>query len=283
MSTNSSMDQKIKSTTNLSDTWLERGKEVLFNMYANFPIVLVSGKGCYVQDVNGKNYLDFMAGVAVNSLGHQDPDYIEALSNQLKLINHCSNIYLNTKSIELAEILVKHSGLDKAFFCNSGSEAIEFALKLSRKFGKQKGPDCCEIISLDGSFHGRTYGALSITGQTKYHAGFEPMLPACKTVPLNDFAALHAAVTASTCAIVIEPIQGESGIHPLDIAYLKQIRQLCTEQKIVLIFDEIQCGIGRTGTLFTYQELGIVPDVLTLAKGLGAGFPIGAVLAKRNS
>ncbi len=282
MSPNYSIDEKVDPTTNLSGTWLERGKEVLFNTYVNFPVVLVSGNGCYVKDINGKTYLDFMAGVAVNSLGHQDPDYVKALSDQLKLLNHCSNIYSNTPAIELAEKLVKHSGLDKVFFCNSGSEAIEAALKLSRKFGKEiKGPDCCEILSVNGSFHGRTYGALSVT-QAKYHAGFEPMLPACKTVPFNDFAALKAAVTPQTCAIIIEPIQGESGIHPANASYLKQIRQLCTEQKIVLIFDEVQCGIGRTGTLFAYQDLGIEPDVLALAKGLGGGMPIGAIIAKNE-
>jgi len=278
---NTNLSLNHTSTTPLqSAQWIKRGKQVLLNAYSSFPVVLEKGNGCYLEDIEGKKYLDFMAGVAVNSLGHHNVDYIQAIQTQLDTLGHCSNLYWNKPAIELAEILTEQSGMAKAFFCNSGTEAMETTIKLARKFGKNNGRS--EIITIEGSFHGRTYGALSATAQKKYHAGFEPMLPGFTNVPLNDFAAMQNAIDQQTCAIIVEPIQGEGGIHVADKKYLEQLRDLCTEKQIMLILDEVQCGMGRTGQLFAYQDMGITPDVVALAKGLGGGFPIGAVLVAEN-
>jgi acetylornithine/N-succinyldiaminopimelate aminotransferase len=263
--------------------WIERGKKVLMNTYASNPIVLTQGKGANVQDVNGKVYLDFASGIAVNSLGHCHPDYVEALTKQLQLLSHCSNLYFNLPAIELAEKLVQNSAFGRAFFCNSGAEAIEGALKLSRKYAKlHKGDSCNTILTMSNSFHGRTYGALSATAQTKYQEGYHPLVPAFQTVGFNDFASITATDLKSVAAIIIEPVQGEGGVHSVDPVFLKQVRELCTAENIVLIFDEIQCGVGRTGKFFAYEIFGVEPDIVALAKGLGGGFPIGAILAKEH-
>lgn len=281
LANNSATDTKPENAaSDLQTAWIARGKNVLMNTYASFPIVLANGKGSYVEDVNGKKYLDFVAGIAVNSLGHCNDEYVKAVSEQLAKLVHCSNLYLNTPNIELAEKLVEGSAFDRVFFCNSGAEAIEGSIKLSRKYAKEaKGENCTKILSMTNSFHGRTYGALSATGQTKYQNGFQPLVPEMETVHFNDFESLATVDFDTVAAIIIEPIQGEGGVHPADLTFLKRIRELCTEENIVLIFDEIQCGVGRTGKFFAHENLGLAPDIVALAKGLGGGFPIGAFLA----
>jgi len=248
--------------------------------YATQPLVLTEGQGSYVQDVDGKKYLDFASGIAVNSLGHCNPIFVEALSAQLHKLSHCSNLYYNQPAIELAEKLVAGSVFDKAFFCNSGAEAIEAALKLSRKYAKlHKDELCTTVLTMSNSFHGRTYGALSATAQTKYHQGYHPLVPEFQTVEFNNIDSILAANLSKVAAIIIEPVQGEGGVHAVDVAFLKQVRKVCDEHKIVLIYDEIQCGVGRSGEFFAYEKLGVAPDIVAMAKGLGGGFPIGAILA----
>jgi acetylornithine/N-succinyldiaminopimelate aminotransferase len=261
-------------------SWIDRGQKVLMNTYATNPIVLTQGTGSFVQDVNGKQYLDFASGIAVNSLGHCHADYVQAVSDQLQKLSHCSNLYYNLPAIELAEALLEGSVFERAFFCNSGAEAIEAALKLSRKYAKgSKGDSCTTVLTMSNSFHGRTYGALSATAQTKYHEGYHPLVPDFQTVAFNDIDAILAVDLQSVAAIIIEPVQGEGGVHVVDGAFLKNVRELCSENDIVLIFDEIQCGVGRTGTFFAWENFGVAPDIVTMAKGLGGGFPIGAILA----
>jgi predicted acetylornithine/succinylornithine family transaminase len=259
---------------------IDKAKSVLMNNYSQFPLVLAKGEGCYVEDTAGKKYLDFVAGIAVNSLGQCEKTLVAAVEKQLHTMWHCSNLYYNEPAINLAALLTANSDFDKAFFCNSGTEAMEAAIKLARKYSKTyRNEDCFEIISMSNSFHGRTLGALSATGQDKYHHGFEPMLPGCKVTPLNDLAALKEAITPQTSAIIIEPIQGEGGINEADVNFLKSVKEICQKNKIVLIFDEVQCGLGRMGHLFAYQASGVAPDIVALAKGLAGGFPMGAILA----
>ena len=236
----------------------------------------------YLYDTNGKEYLDFVAGIAVNSLGHAHPGLASAIAEQSARLMHCSNLYWTEPQLTLAETLVKSGGFDKVFFCNSGAEGIEGALKLSRKFGNQTGGRN-EIIAMENSFHGRTYGAISATGQKKYQKDISPLLPGIFHVPFNDFGALANAITESTCAILLEPVQGEGGIIPSDREYLRQVRELCDNNNIFLIFDEVQCGVGRTGTFFAFEQFGIKPDICVIAKGLGGGFPIGAMLATEKA
>ncbi|MBS4960208.1 MAG: acetylornithine transaminase [Clostridiales bacterium] len=255
-----------------------RGSRVIMNTYSRFPVALDHGEGMYVWDVNGKKYLDFVAGIAVNSLGYAHPKLVENIARQAEKLIHVSNLYYTEPQISLAEMLVKHSDFDKVFFCNSGAEAIEASLKLCRKYGTLKGKENGEIITMVKSFHGRTFGAVTATGQEKYQKGLGPMLPGIKHVPFNDFEALKDAVTDKTCGILLEPIQGEGGIIPADIQYLKQVRALCDEKDILLVFDEIQCGVGRSGELFAYQVFGVKPDAATFAKGLAGGVPIGALM-----
>jgi acetylornithine/N-succinyldiaminopimelate aminotransferase len=276
-------EDRLTTNDDIQSDWLARGKKVLMNTYASFPVVITKGKGTYVEDANGKKYLDFVAGIAVNSLGHCDEEYVKAVSEQLARLIHCSNLYLNQPGIELAEKLIEGSAFDRVFFCNSGAEAIEGSIKLSRKYAKEaKGELCTRILSMTNSFHGRTYGALSATGQKKYQNGFQPMVPEMETVHFNDFESLATIDFDHVAAIIIEPIQGEGGIHPAELSFLKKIRELCTDEKIVLIFDEIQCGVGRTGKFFAHENFGLAPDVVALAKGLGGGFPIGAFLASEK-
>ncbi len=262
---------------------LEKSKNYIMNTYASFPIVLKTGKGVYLWDEEGKKYLDFVAGIAVNVLGYSDEKYIQAISEQLEKIHHCSNLYITEPGVKLAQILVENSSFDKVFFCNSGTEAMEAAIKLSRKYGyKNKGENAVEIISMKKSFHGRTLGALTTTGQPKYHEGFKPLIPGVKYATYNDFASLEELVNENTCAIILEVVQGEGGVNPAKKEYLEKVRKLCTEKDIALIFDEVQTGVGRTGKLFAHQIYGIEPDIMALAKGLGGGVPIGAMLAKEK-
>lgn len=259
---------------------VKRGNDVVMKTYNRFPIALECGNGMHVWDIEGKKYIDFVAGIAVNSLGYANEVLEKTIAEQAMKLIHCSNLYYTEPQIELAEQLVAHSDFDKVFFCNSGAESIESALKLARKYAKMKGKAGNEIITMVHSFHGRTYGAVTATGQDKYHKGLEPLLPDICHVPFNDFEELEKVVTDKTCAILLEPIQGEGGIIPADKQYLEKVRKLCDEKDILLIFDEVQCGVGRTGELFAYQTLGVVPDVATFAKGLAGGVPIGAMMAK---
>jgi acetylornithine/N-succinyldiaminopimelate aminotransferase len=247
--------------------------------YGRQPLVLARGAGSTVFDADGKKYLDLVAGIAVNAIGHS-PKAVHSALKQATVLMHTSNLFYTIPQALLAKELVKLSFPSKALFVNSGAEAVESAIKLARKYQYDKNSGRFEIIAMEGSFHGRTYGALSCTGQKKYHKGFEPLLPGISHVPFADFKALENAVTDKTGAIIIEPVQGESGVHPAPAEFLKQVRKLCDDKGILLIFDEVQCGMGRTGKWFAFQHSGVTPDIMTLAKGLGGGFPIGAMLAK---
>ncbi len=252
-----------------------------FNMYRRMPITLLSGKGCKVVDGEGKEYVDALAGIAVNALGHSHPKIVQALQDQATKLIHISNIYFNAPQSALAKILTEVSGLDKVYFCNSGAEANEGALKLVRKYAYNKGKKGV-IVSMENCFHGRTLATIAM-GSAKYQKGFEPLPEGFRQVPFNDLTALQKLKEKDEIiGVFIEPVQGEGGIRPASLDYLKKVRQWCSENDILLVFDEIQCGIGRTGKMFAYQYADIVPDILTLAKGLGGGVPIGAVVAKEN-
>ena len=247
--------------------------------YTRYPLVITKGKGKYVWDNNGKRYLDFFPGWAVSGLGHCHPLVVKKTKEQVEKLIHVSNNYYNLLQGRLAKEIIKNSFAGTVFFCNSGAEAIEGAIKLARKYGY---PKRYEIISMKKSFHGRTLAAITLTGQPNYHKGFEPMPKGFKYVEFNDFRALEKAVTKKTVAIVIEPIQGEGGINVAKKEYLKKVKALCNKNDILLIFDEVQSGMGRTGKMFAYQHYGIKPDVMTLAKTLGGGFPIGALVASKK-
>ena len=260
--------------------FIDDSKKYLMNTYNRFPIVLRKGRGMKVWSSEGKEYLDFVGGIAVNCLGHCHPKVVIALQKQAQRLIHVSNLYYIEPQIKLAKLLVEHSCADKVFFCNSGAEANEAAIKLTRKYAKEHiGVDKYEIISALGSFHGRTLAALSATGQEKFQKGFEPLVPGFKHIPFNDINALKKAITNHTCAVLLEPIQGESGIKMPAEGYLKEVRNVCDEHGLLLIFDEVQTGIGRTGKFFAYEHFGVEPDIITLAKGLGGGVAIGAMLA----
>ena len=255
-------------------------ERVLMPTYAPSPISIVRGRGSRVYDLEGREYLDFVAGIAVNTLGHGHPDLVAAIQKQAQHLLHASNLYYTEPQVKLAKALVDHSFAKKVFFCNSGAEANEAAIKLSRRYAHQKhGPDRYEIITMLNSFHGRTMATLTATGQEKVQKGFEPLLPGFKYVPLNDLPELEKALSAKTAAVMLELVQGEGGVHVADRTYLKSLRELCRQHDVLLVFDEVQTGMGRTGTLFAYEQLGVHPDIMTLAKGLGGGVPIGACLA----
>jgi len=259
----------------------EFAAKYLMQTYARQPISIVRGRGAKVYDMEGREYIDFVGGIAVNILGHGHPDLVQAIQRQAAQLIHVSNLYYTEPQVRLAQMLVDHSCADRVFFCNSGAEANEAAIKLARRYGHEKhGADRFEIITMKNSFHGRTMATLTATGQEKVQKGFEPLVPGFVYAPFNDFAAIESLVTDKTTAIMLEPIQGEGGVHVADQAYLKSLRELCTQKDILLIFDEVQTGMGRTGTLFAYEQLGVEPDIMTLAKGLGGGMPIGACLAK---
>ncbi len=252
----------------------------LMNTYARLPISILRGRGSKVYDLEGREYLDFVAGIAVNTLGHSYPDLVADIQKQAQSLLHASNLYHSEPQVKLAQILVEHSFADKVFFCNSGAEANEAAIKLARLYAHQRhGPERSEIVTMLDSFHGRTMGTLTATGQAKVQKGFEPLLPGFKYVPFNDLGAVEQALDGKTAAVMLEPIQGEGGVRVADRAYLAGLHDLCRQRDIVLVFDEIQTGMGRTGTLFAYEQFGVQPDIMTLAKGLGGGLPIGACLA----
>lgn len=256
----------------------------VMNTYTRYPIKLVRGEGVKVWDDEGREYLDFVAGIAVNCLGYSHPEIISTIVSQAEKIIHCSNLYWNESQINLAKILCEKSFGHSVFFCNSGAEANEGALKLARKYGRLKyGEKRYKIITTLNSFHGRTYGALTATGQEKYHKHFEPLVGGFSYVKYNDIDELQSAVDESTCAVILEVIQGEGGVNEADETYLKEVRRLCNEHDILLIFDEVQTGIGRTGKLFAYEHSGVEPDIMTLAKGLGGGIPIGALVVNEKA
>ena len=255
-------------------------KDFIMPTYTKMPYIFVKGKGMKLYDIDGKEYLDFLGGVAVNNLGHCHPKVVAALQNQAAELIHCSNYYQIPQQIELAELLCNHSFADKAFFCNSGAEANEAAIKLARKYSRDTyGPERYEIITAADSFHGRTMATVSATGQEKVQRFFDPLLHGFKHVPFNDVAALEAAVTPTTCAIMLEPIQGEGGINMPSPGYFEAVREICDRHGLLLIFDEVQVGMGRTGKLFAYEHFGVTPDIMTLAKALAGGAPIGTMLA----
>ena len=260
---------------------VELEKQYLFQNYARFPLVLARGKGSYVYDTGGKRYLDLVAGIGVNALGHAHPRLTKVLREQAGKMLHCSNLYYHEYQGPLAERIAKSSGLARVFFCNSGTEANEGALKIVRAHGRKISPDKYETVALHDSFHGRTFGALSITGQETYRSAFEPMLPGARFVTRNDLAGLEAAVTANTAGIVLELVQGEGGIHPLSDDFIRKARELADRHNALLVFDEIQCGVGRPGTHYSYQLLDpvVMPDVMTAAKPVACGLPLGFVAA----
>lgn len=249
-----------------------------FRTYKRTPILLVEGKGSRVWDSEGNEYIDLLAGIAVNGLGHCHPRVVKAIQEQAAKLMHCSNIYYIGPQTLLAQTLIENCEMDRIFFGNSGTEAVEGAMKLARKWAS-KNDRGGKIITFEGSFHGRSLAAITATGQEKYKLGFDPLPGGFEIVDFNDLEAVKRAVDKDTCAIMVEPIQGEGGIRVADPEFLKGLREICDEEGILLIFDEIQCGMGRTGHLFAYQGYGVVPDIITIAKALGAGFPIGALLA----
>ncbi|MBH0177690.1 MAG: acetylornithine transaminase [Nitrospira sp.] len=253
----------------------------LMQTYTRQPISIVRGRGAKVYDMEGREYLDFVGGIAVNLLGHGHPDLVQAIQQQAAQLIHVSNLYYTEPQVTLAKILVEHSFADRVFFCNSGAEANEAAIKLARRYAHMKyGESRFEIITMKNSFHGRTLATITATGQDKVQKGFEPLLPGFSYAPFNDMAAIEAMASERTAGIMLEPVQGEGGVHVAGREYLTRLREFCTAHDILLIFDEVQTGMGRTGTLFAYEQLGVAPDIMTLAKGLGGGVPIGACLAK---
>jgi acetylornithine/N-succinyldiaminopimelate aminotransferase len=259
---------------------VEDGKKYSMNTYPRGTMVIEEAKGCYLKDAEGKQYLDMIAGISVCNLGHSHPVVVEAIQQQAERLIHVSNLYWIPQQIELAKLLVENSFADKAFFCNSGGEANEAAIKLARKYSYKKyGEGRNEIIAMTSSFHGRTLATLSVTSNKKYQEGFGPMPGGFKFANFNDIDSVKAEITEKTCAIIVEPVQGEGGVNVANEEFLKQLKDICVEKDILLIFDEIQCGMARTGKLFAYKHFGVEPDIMSLAKALGNGFPIGAVLA----
>ena len=259
--------------------YIEEAEKALLHTYNRYQIVFDKGEGVYLYDLNGKKYLDFCAGIAVFALGYKNEVYNQALKEQIDKVIHTSNYYYNVPAIEAAKKLQKVSGMDRVFFTNSGAEAVEGAVKAARKYGYMKdGRTDHEIIAMEHSFHGRTMGALSVTGNPKYREAFQPMIGNIRFATLNDFDSVLSQVTDKTCAIIFETVQGEGGIHPADEEFMKQVKALCEEKDILLILDEIQCGMGRCGTMFAWQKYGIKPDIMTTAKALGCGVPVGAFL-----
>jgi len=252
-----------------------------FGVYARQQVVFVRGRGCELWDAEGKRYLDFFAGLAVNNLGHCHPAVVEAIRAQAGTLMHVSNLYYTEPVARLATLLCEHSFAERVFLCNSGAEANEAALKLARRWGTEHGGRY-EILAARGSFHGRTFATLTATGQEKYHQGFQPLLPGIRLVPYGDAAALADAIRPETVAILLEPVQGEGGVVVPAPDYLPAVRALCDRRDLLLIFDEVQCGLGRTGRLFAHEHTGIAPDVMTLAKALGGGIPIGAMCASER-
>ncbi len=262
--------------------WQELESKYMMTTYKRLPVTFVRGQGSRLWDDAGQEYLDFFGGHVVVSLGHCHPEVVAALTEQAGTLMHYSNIVYTTPQIELARLLVENSCLDRAFFCNSGAEANEAAIKLARKWAKEHRDGAYEVICAENAFHGRTLATVTASGTERYKAPFTPLPIGFVHVPFNDAEAIKRATTEATCAVLLEPIQGEGGIVVPDDDYLRQVRAWCDKQNLLLILDEVQTGIGRTGALFAYQHYGIEPDIITLAKGLGSGFPIGAVLSKEH-
>ncbi len=260
-----------------------QNRQNIANTYNRFPITVVKGKGIHIWDDEGREYLDFTSGIAVCNLGHCHDGVVSAVVQQAGRLFHISNLYWTEPQLRVAAYLTDHSCMDRVFFCNSGAESVEAAIKLARRFGHDtKGADCFDIVCLKGSFHGRTLAAITATGQPLYQRGFEPLPAGFTHVTPNDIDSLRLAVGERTCAILLEPIQGEGGVHPLSDTFLQEARNLCDEHGLLLMFDEVQVGMGRTGTLFAYEQTPVEPDVICLAKGLGNGLPIGAMLARED-
>lgn len=263
------------------DKLIQKGQDYIMRTYASFPVVLDRGEGVYLWDKEGKEYLDFVSGIAVNLLGYNNEKLKNAVTEQFSKVHHCSNLYLNEPNINLAEKIVKNTAFDKVFFCNSGAESMEAALKLARKYGSMNhGDERYEIITMKDSFHGRTMGSVTVTGQTKYQKGFGPLIPGVKNAIYNDIESVKELVNDKTCAIVMELVQGEGGVHPSKPEFVEEVRKICTDNDIALIFDEVQTGVGRTGKLFAYEIYGVEPDILCTAKGIAGGIPMGAMMAK---
>ena len=259
--------------------YIDQAEQNLLHTYNRYQVILDRGEGVHLYDVNGKEYLDFVSGIAVFALGYGNREYNDALKAQIDKLIHTSNYYYNMPAIHAAKKLTEVSGRDRVFFTNSGAESVEGAIKAARKYAFLKdGKTDHEIIAMEHSFHGRTMGALSVTGNPKYREAFEPMIGHIRFAKMNDFESVSAQVTDKTCAIILETVQGEGGIYPAEEAFLKKIRALCDEKDILLILDEIQCGMGRTGTMFAWQRYGVKPDIMTTAKALGCGVPVGAFL-----
>lgn len=260
-------------------------RDYLLQNYARYPVVLERGKGCYVYDTNGKRYIDLIAGIGVNALGHAHPRLVKVIREQAGKLVHSSNLYYHPYTGPLAERISKLSGLPRVFFCNSGTEANEAALKIAKAHGRSVAPEKIELIALDNSFHGRTMGALSVTGQVNYRRNFEPLVPGVHFVPRNDVTALEQVVSDRTAGIILELVQGEGGIYPLTSEYIRKARELADRYNAILIFDEIQCGVGRTGMHFAYQLLDppVVPDVMTAAKPIACGLPLGVMACNEKA
>ena len=260
--------------------YIKMAEENLIHTYNRYQIVLDKGEGVYLYDINGKKYLDFASGIAVFALGYGNEEYNNALKNQIDKVIHTSNLFYTVPMAEAAMKLTKASGMEKVFFCNSGTEAVEGAIKIARKYAiTKKGMEDSEIIAMEHSFHGRSTGALAVTGNPNYRKDFMPLMSGVKFATFNDLDSVKALINEKTCAIILEPIQGEGGIYPADKEFLEGIKVLCEEHDMLLIFDEIQCGMGRSGSMYAWQGYGVKPDVLTTAKALGCGVPVGAFLA----
>ncbi len=256
--------------------YINQAEEALLHTYNRYEIVLEKGEGVYLYDTEGKQYLDFAAGIAVCSLGYGHPKFTESLKSQIEMLTHTSNLFYSKPVAKAAQSLTKATQMDRVFFTNSGTEAIEGALKAARKYAYTKGNGKYEFIAMNHSFHGRSMGAVSVTGNEHYRTPFEPLIGGVKFADFNDIESVKAQITDKTCAIIMEPVQGEGGIYPADAEFLKQVRTLCDENDILLIFDEIQCGMGRTGSMFAWQGYGVKPDIMAMAKAIGNGVPVGA-------
>lgn len=267
----------------MSNLYIEKSEEAILHTYNRYQIVFDHGEGVHLYDVDGKEYLDFAAGIAVQSLGYGHKEYTQALKDQIDRLTHISNLYYTVPMMEAAEKVVKASGMSRVFFTNSGTEAIEGALKAARKYSYEKyGGERYEVVAMNHSFHGRSMGALSVTGNEKYQVPFRPLMPGVRFAEYNDLESVKAQITDRTCAVILETVQGEGGVYPATEGFLKGVKDLCREHDLLLILDEIQCGMGRTGYMFAWQEYGVEPDIMTCAKAIGCGVPVGAfVLGKK--
>lgn len=271
-------------TTTTAVTIHDRAAQYLMNNYGERRLALVRGEGAYVWDSDGTRYVDLLSGLGVNNLGHCHPNVVSAIHKQAETLLHVSNLYLIEPQVELAQLLIDHSCADQAFFCNSGTEANEAAIKMARRYSFNKyGEGRHTVVALTNSFHGRTMASLTATGQDKHKTGFQPLLPGFKHVPINNTDAMRDACDDTVCAVIVEPVQGEGGIYPCQKAFIQSVREICSAKDILLVFDEVQCGLGRSGHLFASEEFGVEPDMITLAKSMAGGVAIGALLAKSHA